>query len=128
MKDILSFAVCLTEYLETNGIGTAGTDLFTQSMPEYVQNGVVVAMTGGPILPEDPTRRITFQIQVKNAKSKEGLRQATAINNLLNNQWNVIPGFPGRVVSVTEAGAAFIDSSGTPVYSLNFVVVSTTQR
>lgn len=128
MKDIYALAVCLAEYLETNAVGTLGQDLFIMQLPETPQTGTVVTMTGGPILSGNPTRNITFQIQHRNPSAEEGLRKATAINNLLNNQWNAVPGFPGRVESASEAGAAFKDESGNFIYPLNYAVVSTTQR
>lgn len=128
MKDIHAFAGCLLDYLETNSVGTSGTDLFLQQLPETPQIGTVLAMTGGPIVSGNPTRNITFQVQHRNPNAEEGLRKATEINNLLNNQWNVVPGFPGRVESASEAGAAFKDDSGNFIYSLSYAVVSTTQR
>jgi len=128
MKDILTLSCCIADYLELNGVGTQGADLFVMQLPETPQTGTVVAMTGGPIVPADPTRRITFQIQHRNPSAEEGLRKTQGINNLLNNQWNVVPGFPGRVEAASEAGAAFKDASGNFIYPLNYVVVSTTQR
>ncbi len=128
MKDILQLSNCLTDYLETNGVGNQGIDLFIMQLPETPQVGTVLTMTGGPITTGNPTRNITFQVLHRNPSAEEGLRKATQINNLLNNQWNVVPGFPGRVESVSEAGAAFKDESGNFIYPLNYAVVSTTQR
>jgi len=128
VKDILALSSCIADYLETNGVGVQGVDLFIMQLPETPQIGTVLAMTGGPITSGNPTRNITFQIQHRNPSAEEGLRKATEINNLLNNQWNVVPGFPGRVESVSEAGIAFKDESGNFIYSLNYAVVSTTQR
>ena len=128
MKDILALASCLADYLETNGVGTQGVDLFVMQLPEVPQVGTALVMTGGPILTGNPTRNITFQIHHRNPSAEEGLRKATEINNLLNNKWNIVPGFPGRVESASEAGAAFKDESGNLIYPLSYAVVSTTQR
>lgn len=128
MKDIHALACCLLDYLEANGVGTSGQDLFLMQLPEQVQTGTILAMTGGPVVSGNPTRNITFQIQHRTPSAEEGLRKATEINNLLNNQWNVVPGFPGRVEAASEAGAAFKDDSGNFIYPLSYAVVSTTQR
>lgn len=128
MKDIYQLSLQLGEFLQASAIGTLGTDLFLESLPEDPVNGTVVKMTGGPIDPASPVRNPSFQIIHRNKSSREGLRKVTEINNLLNNQWNVIPCFPGRVVSFSEAGASSKDAGGRAVFSLNFVVTTTTQR
>lgn len=128
MCDIFQVQTSICSLLTVSGVGSLGGNLFREHMPESVDIGTVVKMTGGPIDPADPTRRITFQIQHRNTSNAEGLRKATEINSLLNNQWNIIPGIPGRVVSVSEAGPSFTDASGLTVFSLNYVVVTTTQR
>lgn len=127
-KDTPGLLVSITTYLEAQGVGTRGTDLWENQMPERPTNATVVVLTGGPILPEDPTRRITFQVQHRNKLSGPGLLKSKEINNLLDNQWNVLDCFPGRITAVSEAGAMFKDDSGNSVFPLNFVVTSTFQR
>lgn len=128
MKDIYQLATCIGSYLGASGVGSLGGNLFIQDMPETVEEGTVIAMTGGVIDSANPTRLPSFQILHRNRSSANGLRKVTAINNLLNNQWNVIEGFPGRCVSFSEAGAGFKDAQGRAVFSLNFAIVTTTQR
>ena len=126
-KDVPSLQVKLSSYLEDNGIGTRGTDLWEQQMPETPTNATAVVMTGGPILPEDPTRRISFQVLHRNKHAGTGLRKAKEINNLLDNQWNVLGCFPGRITAVSEVGASFKDDSGNSVFPMNFSLTSTYQ-
>lgn len=128
MKNVQSVAEQLVTYLVANSIGTAGVDLFIQQLPEIVKVGTVIAMTGGPVDPADPTRRISFTIQHRNHDAEDGLRKVVQINNLLNNQWNVLSCFPGRMVADGEAGLSFKDASGFFVFPLTYVIVSTTQR
>lgn len=126
-KDTPNLLVAITTYLEAQGVGTRGEDLWEQQMPESPTLATVVVLTGGPILPEDPTRRISFQIQHRSKQAAAGLRKSKEINNLLDNQWNVLVGFPGRITAVSEAGASFKDDSGNLVFPLNYSVISTHQ-
>lgn len=127
-KDTPTLLVAISSYLEAQGVGTRGTDLWEQQMPESPTNATVVVLTGGPILAEDPTRRISFQIQHRNKLAAAGLRKSKEINNLLDNQWNVLTGFSGRITAVSEAGASFKDDSGNMVFPLNYSVISACQR
>lgn len=127
-KDIFALAVAVKDYLVAQGVGTFGTDLFIGQLPEDVKPlGIVIVPTGGPNLSEDPTRRPSFQIQVRSELVKTGLPKSVEINNLLDDQWNVLAGFPGRLTAVTEAGLPFKDDAGHLVYSTNYVLVTTTQ-
>ena len=126
-KNIDALARLIVAYLEANGIGMFGVDLFIQAMPESPVLATVVVMTGGPVLPEDPTRRPSFSIQHRTTHVESGLPKSVEIHNLFDNQWNVLKGFPGRTVSVSEAGASFKDKTGASVFPLNFAFTSTTQ-
>ncbi len=127
-KDTFALAQALANYLEANTIGVQATDLFIQQLPETPQVGTVVVLTGGPILAEDPTRRVSFQIQHRNTDVSSGLSKSVEINNLLNNRWNVLEDFPGRFTAVSEAGISFKDDSGNMIFVNNYVFTSTTQR
>lgn len=100
-------------------------DIFLMVAPESVQEATVIVPTGGPFLPEDPTRRPTFQIQVRTARADVGLPKSQQINRLLKNQWNVLSGFPGQIAATGEAGIAFKDKSGNLIYTLNYAITST---
>lgn len=56
----------LTDYLEDQGIGTIGTDLFDNYLPDNGTNGVAVIDTGGPEQDHHiPTGQYTFQIYIR---------------------------------------------------------------
>ena len=100
-------------------------DIFLMVLPETPTEAVVIVPTGGPFLPEDPTRRPTFQIQVRSARADVGLPKSQQINRLLKNQWNTLSGFTGQIAATGEAGIAFKDSSGNLIYTLNYAITST---
>lgn len=127
VKDITNLANLLAEHMAANGIGTLGTDLFIQTMPELPRVSTVVVMTGGPIIPEDPTRRPSFQVQHRNTHIESALPKSVQIHNLFDNRWNVLKDFPGRIVAVSEVGSSFKDESGLVIFPLNFAFVTTTQ-
>lgn len=126
-KDIFALATSIASLLEASGIGTRGTDLFIQTMPERPKTATAVVMTGGPDLVGNPTRFPSFQILHRNTHIESALPKSVEIRNLFDNKWNVLKEFPGRVVSVSEAGANFKDSAGLSVFPLNFAFTSTTQ-
>jgi len=127
-KDTTSLLGAITSYLEAQGEGTLLDDLWKQQMPEGDVEGTVVALTGGPNIIGDPTRRVTFQVQVRSKKVGPGLRKAQRISNLLDDQWNVLSNYPGRIIAVSEAGVSFKDDSGNSLFPLNFVFTSTHQK
>lgn len=72
-------------YLQTNGVGTAGTDLFGGAMPTTPQNCVAVIDTGSIATPQDlPTRTLTFQVIVRNKSYTTGIALANTIRDLLH--------------------------------------------
>jgi len=134
MKDSVKLLQRIRDYLEAEGIGTKPNpttgvvgDLFIQALPDDVENGVVVAHTGGIDLADDPTRRPTFTVQVRNKRGQEGLTKAVAIARLFDNQWNTLSGFPARLTTVVEPGAYFKDDAGRYIYFINVELVTTTQ-
>ena len=127
-KDTPSLLSAISAYLQAQGVGTLREDLWEQQMPEDPINGTVVVLTGGPNIIGDPTRRVSFQVQYRSQKVGPGLQKAKQISNLLDDQWNVLTNFPGRIIAVSEAGASFKDDSGNTLFPLNFVFISTHQR
>ncbi len=127
-KDATLLVNTIASYLAAQGVGTVGTDLFKMVLPENPSAGTVVVPTGGIDLPEDPTRRPSFQVMHRNPNTELGLSKSVEINRLLDNQWNVLSGFPGRITAVSEPGAYFKDDNGRPNFPLNYVLVTTFQR
>lgn len=122
----------LRDWLVENGIGTAPSagvvgDIFLQQLPDKVEEGIVIELTGGPLIASDPTRRPTVQLQVRNKRKEEALNTVTTIAQLIHNQWNVLYRFPGRLTLAAPPGAYFVDSSGRAVYFLNLTLTTTRQ-
>jgi hypothetical protein len=75
----------LLSYLETNGIGTSGTDLFKAVKPADVDNCVVLYDTGGPgPNTETPIHDLGIQIIVHNVSYGNGYTKAKSIFDLLD--------------------------------------------
>lgn len=127
-KDSNLLLELLAAYLAANSVGVLGEDLWIQALPVESENGVVVVHTGGVSFPDDPTRRPAFQVVVRNVNAEAGLAKAVEINNLLDNKWNVLPKWPGRITATAEPGTYFKDDAGRVNYPLNYVIVTTTQR
>ena len=127
-KDSTSLLTKVGEYLAAQGVGTLGTDIFLQVLPEEPVTGTAVVHTGGINLPGDPTRRPSLQVLHRNVSAEAGLDKSVIIHRLLDDQWNVLTGFPGRLVAASEPGSYFKDEAGLFSYSMNFVLVSTHQR
>lgn len=131
-KDTPSLQSAIAAYLQAQGVGTLRENLWEQQMPEANPDGsidgAVVVLSGGPNIIGDPTRRVTFQVQYRSKKAGPGLQKAKQISNLLDDQWNVLVNYPGRIIAVSEAGASFKDDSGNFLFPLNFVFISTHQR
>lgn len=128
MKDVKAFLDDLTDYLATNLVGTAGTDLFSQQMPDSPLTATVVALVGGFDVIGDPTRRLTLSVQHRNTKVESALPKVIEINNLLDDQWNILPNFPGRFTANSEPGASFVDDNGHYVFPMTYQFTSTTQN
>ena len=127
-KDATLLLNKITDYLAAQGVGTVGTDIFLQVLPEKPVTGTVVVLTGGLDLPDDPTRRPGFQVLHRNPNGRLALAKSVEINRLLSGQWNVLSGFPGRITAVSEPGSYFKDEAGNFLYFLNYTLVSTYQR
>lgn len=75
----------LASYLENEGIGTVGTDIFYTKMPADVNNCVGVLHTGGAgASMGGPKRTLTFQIVVRNTDIDNAKTTANAIRQLLH--------------------------------------------
>jgi len=118
----------VTDSVEGWTLTLTTAEIFLVQMPEIPQEAIVIVPTGGPFLPEDPTRRLTFQIQIRSAHAGVGLPKSQQINRLLRNQWNVLDGFPGQIAATGEPGIAFKDDSGNLINILNYVITSTCPR
>lgn len=76
----------IAEFLEDEGIGTAGKDLFVYHMPEGVSEGVLLVspLSGEKIDYELPNYRVSkFQVIVRHSSYREGVALAVMVMNAI---------------------------------------------
>lgn len=132
-RDPAALVTSVASYLAVSGVGSFTTgpssigNLFRHQAPTTPTNLTVVAHTGGFSTLGSPTRLPTFTIQVRDTNVNSGMYRAKEINKLLDDQWNVLTGYPGRVSADSEPGASFRDENGHYVFPMNYVVYTTYQ-
>lgn len=113
----------IATHLQTNSIGTLGTDLFYSYMPADVGNCVVVMDTGGTE-PDRylPTKEPTFQIYIQNSSYDNGKTKQDAVRALLHQQKNVTIGsiYFYFIMAISEGGHLGRSADGQDEFSMNF--------
>lgn len=123
--DAYNFIVDVTSYLGSQGIGTVGEDLFAVTAPSRAgENVTVVYPSGGPNTPGNPVKTPTFAIQHRNKNPGLGLSKVSEINSMLDEAWNKLDRFTGRIVSQSEPGPFVTTSSGLFLFTLNYALTS----
>lgn len=118
----------VAQYLANNTVGVYGntitSNIFLQQMPDSPALAISLHITGGPSQPVgiDPLTRFNLQVQIRRIKNLEGLRYATQIFRILDNQWD-ITSFNERIIADHKPGPFYRSASGLPVYTLNFQVI-----
>lgn len=117
----------ITQYLEDNGIGTEGTDLFISDLPGTTTNAVMVKLTGG----EEPNKyvdvkRLTVQIMVRNSNPQTAKTTAYSIYDLLHNKDDDFVLETGGVDVMRSEAISFPsmilkDEEGRTYYSTNYL-------
>lgn len=113
----------IATYLQTNGIGTVGTDIFYSYMPADVGACVVVLDTGGAQPnPDLPTKEPTFQIYLQNVDYDTGKAKLDAIRALLHQKANITIGstYFYFILAVSEGGHLGRNAEGDDEFSMNF--------
>jgi len=109
-------------YLAANGIGTLGSDIFLNQLPNSPANCVALFAEGGesPSHGLNPMELPTLQVLIRDEIDISGLRKTILVFKLLHDQWNVLPSIRGRVLADAKPGAKFLSDSGLPTFPLNF--------
>lgn len=117
----------LTAYLQAQGIGTEAVDLFIGTMPDALDNCVMVDQSGG-VTPDRylPIKKPTVQISVRNTSFLTGLDKISAIYNLLHQKGDDLALEIGgvdvmRIDAMGEPGHLGQDDSSRHLFSCNFV-------
>lgn len=113
----------IVDFLEDNGLGTVGTNIFSGYMTDD-DNIVGVFDTGG----EAPNKEVTaihhptFQVLVVNTNFDTGQTKADAIRTLLHELRNTTIGghYYYYIFAISEGGHIGKDEVGRHSFSLNF--------
>lgn len=119
----------LGTYLQTQSIGTLGTDLFQGHLPDTPDNCVAIFETGGPAPNKDlPLNKPTFQVIVRNASYATGRDKLEAIRTALHRKSNLslVSGqtFAYYILAQSEGGHIGRDANGRDEFSMNFQAVT----
>lgn len=113
----------LLSELQTNGLGTVGTDLFINVEPSNVAQGIMLRQTGGMY---DPylgcnARGLEFQAVIRDPEYPDGLSKAETVMETLNLDQVTIGGsFFFWVRPMHEPIPFGREASGTETFVLNF--------
>ena len=123
--DIHGLIEDIVTYLSSQGVGTLGTDLFAGHVPAHAGEVVTaVYASGGPNIPGNPVKTPTFGIQHRNTNVNSGLSKVTEINSMLDETWNKLDGFTGRIVAQSEPGPYVTTGANLFLFTLNFALTS----
>ncbi len=122
----MAFIDDIATYLQTNGIGTIGTDLFKGYLPD-TESGTHIGVydTGGPAPDVDLTslKNPTMQILVRSNSYSAGKTKIEAIRNLLHGVINTTIGstFVLFMNAQSEGGHIGRNQRGQDEFSINFI-------
>lgn len=113
----------IATYLQTNSIGTLGTDLFYGFLPADV-TGAVAVLDGGGSQPDEyiPTKEPTFQIFLQDVDYDTGKATLDTIRALLHQVANTTIGstYFYFILAVSEGGHLGRNKEGLDEFSMNF--------
>ena len=113
-------------YLNTWGISTLGYNMFICNMPVSPIKCLSIFSSGGLMAPTNaPYYNPQFQILIRDtAYNTLSLgKLSDYIFTLLNDKWNILPRFKGRVMAMRPPGVNYKDETGNWVYSLEFQAI-----
>lgn len=109
--------------LQSEGIGTIGTNIFKSYLPETVDTGLVVLDTGGaqpdPYL---PTKEPTFQIFIRAEDYATGRQMMDDVRTALHQTKNTTLGntYFYFILAISEGGHIGRNEVGRDEFSINF--------
>jgi hypothetical protein len=113
----------IATYLQTNGVGTLGTDIFYSYVPGNTTTGVWVLDTAGPT-PDAyvPTKRPNIQIFVRAVDYDTGKTKFDIIRNLLHKIGNQTIGntYFYYILAISEGGHIGRNEAGQDEFSISF--------
>lgn len=113
----------IADYLEDEGVGTLGTNLFYSYMPENINTGISVLDTGG-MTPDPylPTHEPTFQIFIRATSYDAGKALLESVRDALHRLTNTTLGSTHYyfILAMSEGGHIGRDETGRDEFSINF--------
>ena len=120
-----TFLEDLQDFLELNEIGTTSEDLFIGKLQSEPDDQIAIFLTSG--LPPDkdqPIRKPTVQILVRNTDAKTGLEKAEAIFALLHQQYETLTMGSTDIMkidAIQEPSPLGYDDNQRHIFSTNYV-------
>lgn len=117
----------IADYLEDEGVGTVGTDIFKSYMPDAVDTGICVLDTGGPQPDKDlPTKKPTFQVFIRGAAYITGRAKLDAVRAALHQVTNTTIGntYFYYILALSEGGHIGRNERGLDEFSINFLCLT----
>lgn len=121
----MSLVSDIATYLQTNGLGTVGTDIFYSYIPDIEGNVISVIDTGGP-MPNVDIKDIsnpTFQIFIRNSDYATGKSNLDTIRELLHQKLQTTIGSTDfmSIFAQSEGGHLGRNESDQDEFSINFI-------
>lgn len=113
--------------LQTNGIGTIGTDLYVSYLPADKCPAIAVIDTGGMVPDIDlPTKEPTFQVFIRSTSYDAGKAQLDAIRALLHQSRNktLTTTYYYYLYALAEGGHIGVNEAGQDEFSINFKILT----
>lgn len=113
----------IAQYLEDEGVGTLGTNIFAGYFPDNVDSGVCVIDTGGVAPdPDLPTRNKTFQVFIRGTDYETGQDLVDTVRSTLHQISNQTIGsfYFYYVLALSDGGHIGRNDRGIDEFSINF--------
>ena len=124
----------IADFLEDEGIGTVGTNLFIgrkiDSDDTSLPNNIVVLYETGGVAPsiDIPTKNPTFQVYVRNTDYALGRAKIEAVRTALHQTYGDTIGSTSFMYIVAQSEPGYIgrdepDTNGREEFSINFIAL-----
>lgn len=113
----------IAQYLEDQGIGTQGEDIFIGYIPDDVETGLCLIDTGGVTPDVDlPTRDKTIQVFVRGATYTAGQGLIDSVRGVLHQLTNTAIGgyYFYYILALSDGGHIGRNDRGLDEFSINF--------
>ncbi|HYD35555.1 MAG TPA: minor capsid protein [Vitreimonas sp.] len=115
----------IVDYLDDQGIGTTGTNLFEGYIPDAPDTCIAVLNTGGTRPdPDIPTKSPTFQVFIRATSFAAGQSRLDQVREALHRQSNIEfvtdETYVYYVLALAEGGHVGRDENGRDLFSINF--------